>query len=173
MFQGSCLCGEVKFEITGYVSPIQTCHAPRCRKATGGSSTPEMLAHGSGFNWTRGEDRVRVFTAPVLKSPPAYKRAFCETCGSPLPVVLEGTPYMILNSGVLDLHDGAPELLYASSNAKACWHEILDEISPSREQPSSPPASSPQPSDQQPSDHKPSDHKPSGQQPEKELVTSR
>ena len=135
MFQGSCLCGEVKFEITGYVSPIQNCHAARCRKATGGSSTPEMLAHGNGFRWTRGEDLVRVFTAPLLKSPPPYKRAFCKSCGSPLPVELEGTPYMILNSGILDQEDGSPALLYASSNAKACWHEILDELSPSSDRP--------------------------------------
>ncbi len=132
MLQGSCLCGEVKFEISGYVSPVQNCHAARCRKATGGDFTPEMLAHGTGFRWTKGADRICVYTAPLLKSPPAYARAFCKTCGSPLPVELEGTPYMILNSGVLDIAPGELPPKYTTSNSKACWHEIMDEIAPSK-----------------------------------------
>ncbi len=135
MLQGSCLCGEVKFEISGYVSPVQNCHAARCRKATGGAFTPEMLAHGSGFRWIEGQEQIRVYKAPLLKSPPAYARAFCKTCGSPLPVELEGTPYMILNSGVIDIAPGDLPLKYASSNEKACWHEIMDELAPSEGHP--------------------------------------
>ena len=130
MVHGSCLCGEVTFEITGYISPVQYCHAPRCRKATGGSVTPELLAHSEGFRWTGGAHHVRCYSAPLLKSPPAYKRAFCDACGSPLPVELEGTPYMILNYGVLD--EDAPAFQHAFSNQKACWHEIMDEITPSK-----------------------------------------
>ncbi|WP_282610122.1 GFA family protein [Pelagibius sp. Alg239-R121] len=133
MIQGSCLCGDVKFEITGYVSPIQNCHAARCRKATGGAFTPEMLAHGAGFRWTSGQDLVGEYRAPLLKSPPAYKRAFCKACGSPLPVELEGTPYLILNSGLLDEDAGQTSDLLAFSNQKACWHEIMDELAPSKE----------------------------------------
>ena len=132
MVHGSCLCGGVEFEITGYISPIQNCHAARCRKATGGISVPELLAHRAGFRWTKGEVLVRVYAAPLLKGPPAYKRAFCETCGSPLPVELEGTPYMILNYGVIDQTAEDLEFQPVFSNQKACWHDIMDVLEPSK-----------------------------------------
>lgn len=132
MIRGSCLCGGVEFEITGYISPIQNCHAARCRKATGGISTPEFLAHRTGFRWTKGEVLVRVYAAPLLKAPPAYKRAFCDTCGSPLPVELDGTPYMILNYGVVDQTAEGVEAEMVFSNQKACWHEIMGVLEPSK-----------------------------------------
>lgn len=132
MIHGSCLCGDVAFEITGYVSPVQYCHAARCRKATGGTSTPELLAHRAGFRWSKGEDRIREYAAPLIKAPPAYKRAFCMTCGSPLPVELEGTPYMIVNYGVIDQTEDDLASQPVFSNQKACWHEIMDEITPSK-----------------------------------------
>ena len=43
MIRGSCLCGDVAFEIEGEVTPIQLCHAERCRKATGGATAPELF----------------------------------------------------------------------------------------------------------------------------------
>src|SRR4051812_13931017 len=30
--QGSCLCGEVKFEVSEVVGPFELCHCNRCRK---------------------------------------------------------------------------------------------------------------------------------------------
>ena len=39
MIYGSCLCGEVKYEISGEVGEIVHCHCQSCRKA-----------HGSAFS---------------------------------------------------------------------------------------------------------------------------
>jgi hypothetical protein len=35
MIKGSCLCGKVKFEISGEPSSLSYCHCSRCRKAAG------------------------------------------------------------------------------------------------------------------------------------------
>jgi hypothetical protein len=40
------------------------------------------------------------------ESRPPYRHAFCRTCGSPLPVALEGPNLVVLHAGVLD---GEPE----------------------------------------------------------------
>ena len=32
---GHCLCGAVGFRLSGWASPVQACHAERCRRATG------------------------------------------------------------------------------------------------------------------------------------------
>ena len=32
---GSCLCGEVAYEVTGPLRPVVNCHCLQCRKTTG------------------------------------------------------------------------------------------------------------------------------------------
>lgn len=125
---GSCLCGGVSFRIDGWVTPIQACHATRCRKATGAAFAPEMVASAEGFAWTAGEDLVTRYEAPLLDAPPAYARAFCRRCGSPLPVAMGGAPLMILNAGVLDGDPGTRVFRHAFVAQKACWHEIADAL---------------------------------------------
>ena len=126
MVRGSCLCAGVVFEIVGELTPIQLCHAARCRKATGGAFAPEMLAPREGFRWVQGQEMVATFEAPILESPPPYRRAFCSTCGSPLPAELEGTPFVVLNAGVLDDDPGTRPFRHAFVAQKACWHELTD-----------------------------------------------
>jgi hypothetical protein len=126
MVQGSCLCGSVAFGIEGELTPIQLCHAERCRKATGGAVAPELLAPASGLTWIRGADLVCVYEAPLLVEPPAYRRAFCGECGSPLPIEIEGTGFAILNPGVLDDDPGSREFRHAFVGQKASWHQISD-----------------------------------------------
>jgi len=126
MVHGSCLCESVAFEIEGELTPIQLCHAQRCRKATGGAVAPELLAPADGLAWIRGAELVRVYTAPLLAEPPAYRRAFCAQCGSPLPIEIEGTGFAILNPGVLDDDPGSREFRHAFVGQKASWHQITD-----------------------------------------------
>lgn len=126
MVSGSCLCGGVAFEIAGGLSPMQYCHAARCRKATGSAFAAELAAKASDFLWIRGEHLVTVYEAPLLREPPPYRRAFCRVCGSPVPVALEGTDFVVLQAGVLD---GNPETrpfrhIFVSQNAS--WHTIAD-----------------------------------------------
>ncbi len=128
MIKGSCLCGEVQFEITGEVTPIQNCHATRCRKATGGAYAPEALASKDGFVWIKGKGLLTEYTAPILNAPPAYKRAFCKMCGSPLPVEIEGTNFMMLLAGILDTKTSTLVFRHAFVSQKACWHEITDKL---------------------------------------------
>lgn len=35
MISGSCLCGEITFEVSGELAPIQICHCTQYRKAQG------------------------------------------------------------------------------------------------------------------------------------------
>ena len=124
MIRGSCLCGEVEFAVSDELTPIQLCHAKRCRKATGGAVAPEMLAPAQSLSWIRGQERVRVYEAPLLDSPPAYRRAFCERCGSPLPIEIEGSGFVVLNPGVLDDDPGTREFRHAFVEQKAVWHTL-------------------------------------------------
>ena len=128
MITGSCLCGQVRFEIDGVLTPIQYCHATRCRKATGAAFAPEVAAKASHLRWISGEDLVTVFEAPLLREPPRYRHAFCRVCGSPAPVALEGTDLVVLHAGILD---GTPETrpfrhIFVAQNPS--WHPITDDL---------------------------------------------
>jgi hypothetical protein len=128
MIRGSCLCGTVAFEIDGALTPIQLCHATRCRKASGAAYSPEILCDDETLRWLTGEEAITHYRAPLLHEPPAYHRAFCRICGSPLPAAVVGTTWMALNAGVLDDDPGTRPFRHAFVEQKACWHRIVDEL---------------------------------------------
>jgi hypothetical protein len=134
------LCAGVTFEIDGDVTPIQFCHAERCRKASGAGFAAHLLARIDGFRWTSGRELVGEYEAPILKRPPAYRVAFCRTCGSPLPVQLDGTPLMILSAGVLDDDPATRPFQHVFVAEKANWHEIVDTLPQFDAEPPPPPA---------------------------------
>lgn len=128
MPSGSCLCGGVRFEIDGKLTPVQYCHAARCRKATGSTFAAELAAKASQLRWTKGEDLVAVYQAPLLREPPPYRHAFCRVCGSPLPVRLEGTEFVALHAGVLDGEPETRPFRHIFVGQDASWHTITDDL---------------------------------------------
>lgn len=128
MVRGSCLCGGVAFTLEGDLTPIQFCHAERCRKASGAAFAPELCAPADGLRWESGQELVTEYVAPILNEPPAYRRAFCGVCGSPLPVALEGTRFVLLTAGVLDDDPGTRPFRHAFLAQRACWHELTDDL---------------------------------------------
>ena len=77
---GKCLCGTIKFEISGESSRVYQCHCSLCRKASGSSSNSAMLVNSNGFSWLNGENHIMKYST---KS--GFKSEFCKKCGSPVP----------------------------------------------------------------------------------------
>jgi hypothetical protein len=128
MVSGTCLCGAVRFEIDGRLTPTQYCHAERCRKTTGSAFAAEVAAKASAFRWTRGENLVVVYEAPLLSEPPPYRHAFCRVCGSPLPVALEGTDFVVFHAGVLDGDVETAPFRHVFVEQNPSWHTITDDL---------------------------------------------
>ena len=126
--RGSCLCGEVTFEISGSVTPIEFCHCPRCRKAYGSTCAATLYVAAETFRWARGEDRVQVYDAPIRERPPAYRHVFCRSCGSPLPIVNLQVGYAEIPAGSLEGDPGCRPLRHIFVGRKAAWHEISDDL---------------------------------------------
>lgn len=100
--RGSCLCGAVRFEVTGPLTQIELCHCAKCRKAYGTAFAATLYARTSDFRWTAGVEQVATFDAPLESEPPAYRHCFCQRCGSPLPLCWQGLPWVELPAGSLD-----------------------------------------------------------------------
>jgi len=128
MIRGSCLCGAVAFEVDGRVTPIQLCHARRCQKSTGSAFSPELAVRSEDFRWLRGEENLEHYEAPLLHEPPPFRKSFCRTCGSPLPVHQPETGFVILLAGVFDDDPGTRPFRHILLGQAAAWHSVNDEL---------------------------------------------
>ena len=79
MYQGSCLCGAVRFEIDGAIRDIIHCHCSQCRKAQGSAFATNGNVAKRNFRFLCGEDRLTSFEAA-----PGHHKLFCSACGSPM-----------------------------------------------------------------------------------------
>ncbi len=101
MLTGSCLCETVAFEVEGELSAVEVCHCSRCRKAYGIGLAATVYARLEGFRWVRGTEAVKVYDAPLRERPPQYRHAFCNSCGSPLPICREEFGFVEIPVGAL------------------------------------------------------------------------
>ena len=100
MIRGSCLCGGVKFRITGSLTQALNCHCSMCRKAQGSAFRSRASLRAADFEWVQGESLVTFY-----ESSPGNHRGFCRVCGSPIlskPEVNETSIYVV--SQVNGLH---------------------------------------------------------------------
>jgi hypothetical protein len=128
MTKGGCLCGGVRFEIEQIEGPFELCHCSRCRRTTGSAFAAGIWVRGEHFRLIRGADLVRTYEAPVLRSPPPYRTAFCSTCGSPVPLPDPGFPFVEVPAGTLDDDPGLRPDRHMLFGPKAAWFEITDDL---------------------------------------------
>ena len=96
---GSCLCGEVKYEVSGNIGIFQYCHCSRCRKITGSAHAANLFVLTADFLWLKGESLVRRYEPPNTKY---FATCFCEQCGSTLPWLSKSGKVFIVPAGTLD-----------------------------------------------------------------------
>jgi hypothetical protein len=118
-FRGSCLCGEVAFEIEGPFDLFLNCHCSRCRKATGTAHSCEVIVKASALRWLRGEESVVRFELPQARS---FATAFCKTCGSPMPHLTRSGREAIVPAGGFDEPLGAAPDRHVHWSSRADWY---------------------------------------------------
>ena len=127
--KGSCLCGAVRYEVTGSFKVIGHCHCSICRKSHGAAYATWGLIDPDQFRWTSGEEFVEGY-----RSSPGRTRCFCRKCGSPLASAHAGTVHEVV-LGSVDGDPGARPSEHIFVGSKAPWHEITDSLPQSREWP--------------------------------------
>jgi len=80
-YTGVCLCGAIKYELSGDEKDIRgvtSCHCQQCRRWSGHHWASVHMPK-SALTITKGEDNISWYT-----SSEKAKRGFCKTCGSAL-----------------------------------------------------------------------------------------
>lgn len=96
---GSCLCGEVRFEIKPPFAKFAHCHCRRCRKATGAAHSTNIYLTPAQFSWVSGPDSVLQFDLPTAAS---FSLWFCRHCGCPVPRLSRSRKTIVVPAGALD-----------------------------------------------------------------------
>src|SRR5260221_12862403 len=87
MLRGSCLCGGVRYEISGALSGALNCHCSMCRKAHGAAFRSRARVRAADFSWVEGEELVTYY-----ESSAGNRRVFCRVCGSALLIRFDHDP---------------------------------------------------------------------------------
>ncbi len=118
--RGSCLCGAVRFEITGPPLWLSYCHCGRCRKVGGMANLSVRAEH---FRWLEGAELV---TRYQPEPPFELVRCFCSRCGSYLGEPDTSDAGFPVAASALDDDPGVRPILHERTADKAPWYEILD-----------------------------------------------
>lgn len=122
---GSCLCGDVAFEIDGGPRNLVNCHCSRCRRSRGTAHATNFLTPMDQLRWTRGADRIRKYAVPEAK---VFSTAFCERCGSLLPAPIEPISAYLVPVGSLDTALPIKPGVNIYMDSKAEWFDITDTL---------------------------------------------
>lgn len=78
---GGCLCGEIRYEITGDPVRAANCHCDECRKATGASFATVVFFSEEDVKVVQGTPKQFFHAAD---SGATMTKEFCPNCGSQL-----------------------------------------------------------------------------------------
>ena len=123
MLSGSCLCGDIAFEIEGTVDMVGHCHCSMCRKFHGSAFATFGTAAAEHFRWVRGADRISNYQS----SAQGY-RLFCPRCGSAVPGAGEEMPFALVPMGNVGDDPGTRPRLHFFTGSMAPWHTIVDDL---------------------------------------------
>jgi hypothetical protein len=122
MHRGSCLCGSVRYELSGELGEFGYCHCTSCRKASGSAHAANAPIDRDKFTLVSGEDVLREY-----ESSPGKLRAFCSCCGSPIYARLAENPDTLrIRLGSLDTPFAKQPRAHTWVADKASWEPIDD-----------------------------------------------
>jgi hypothetical protein len=122
---GGCLCGAVRYEVTGALRDVIVCHCAMCRRAHGHvgayTATPKVALH-------MVEDRGLCWYA----SSAIARRGFCGECGSTLFWEAAAKDSISIAAGTLDAPTGLATTLQIHVDSAGDYY-VVDERIPERQ----------------------------------------
>ena len=122
MIRGSCLCGGVRYEISGDLHDMHFCHCGMCRKAHGAAFATYAGLAPRDLRFTQGEELIGRY-----QSSDSAQRTFCRRCGSNFTFEPTATPGEIwIAAGGFDSEPRERPAFHIFVASKAPWFEISD-----------------------------------------------
>lgn len=121
---GSCLCGDVSWQVSGPLREMSHCYCSMCRKAHGSAFATYAVVQAEDFRWLSGEQSVCHF-----ESSPGFDRPFCGRCGSTVPGASDNFEGEVaLPVGPLEGSFKERPLFHIFVASAPPWHDIPDDL---------------------------------------------
>jgi hypothetical protein len=121
---GSCLCGEIRFEIEGGFDSFYLCHCQYCRKDTGSAHAANLFSQSATLKWLAGESLVTPYNLPSTR----HGKSFCSICGSAVPRTQMSGALLVVPAGCLDTNVSIRPDAHLFGSSKADWDYELEKI---------------------------------------------
>lgn len=118
MAGGSCLCGEVAFELVRSAGRLMSCQCASCRRGQDAVHTSNIFVDSAKFRWLRGESQVTSYGPPRDWR---FGSAFCRQCGSTLPRVVRSVGIVVVPAGTLDSEPNRRSARHSRLESKPGW----------------------------------------------------
>lgn len=122
---GTCLCGDVAFELEGAPLRVLNCHCSRCRRARSAAHATNVFYRAECFRWARGQAGVVDYR---LAGARFFATAFCQRCGGELPRISTERGVVVVPAGSLDTDPGMQPMAHIFVGSKAGWFDITDRL---------------------------------------------
>jgi hypothetical protein len=121
---GGCLCGAVRYAVSGPLGAAEYCHCNMCRKAHGSAFSANVLVSATDFSAQSGQDLICKYA-----SSPNRLKCFCKRCGSQLFIRRTNKPeHPAIALGSLDKAPRTRPVRHVFVASKAPWHDITDTL---------------------------------------------
>lgn len=117
---GRCLCGAVRYELTGKTTSVTYCHCAMCRRWHG---------HVGAYAAVERADLKIAEGAPLrwYASSAGVKRGFCGECGSTLFFDQEGDAEIGFTAGSVDAPTGMKSKAHIFVGSKGDYYELAED----------------------------------------------
>jgi hypothetical protein len=124
MYQGSCLCGSIKYSIDDNLKWIVNCHCRFCSKAHGAAFTTLLMMPFNRLQVLEGQTLLSSYEVKTLNS----LRMFCSQCGTRLYNHSPSKGMISLVVATLDTDAKLRPIANINVASKCSWHQITDEL---------------------------------------------
>ncbi len=122
-YNGQCLCGAIKYQLSGSPISVALCHCKDCRRSAGAPAVAWAMFPESALVVVSGH-------AKTINSSGAAMRSFCPECGSGLfyrnAEILPGI--VDVQSSTLDDPDALPPKLQIQVAERLQWMKHVHEL---------------------------------------------
>lgn len=122
-YSGQCLCGAIRYQLTGEPKVVALCHCSDCRRSAGAPMVAWAMFPESALTVTKGQPKT-------INSSGTAMRSFCADCGSGLfyrnAAILPGL--VDVQTATLDDPDALPPTVQIQVAERLSWMQHIHEL---------------------------------------------
>ena len=120
--EGGCLCGAIRYRVSGEPVAATLCHCGSCRRASGGTNVAWAVFEADKFEWLNG-------SPTAYSSSPGLEWLFCGYCGSLVGYRRASRPnHMDITTATLDDPGSYPPTVEIWLEQKIEWETLHPDL---------------------------------------------